>query len=1134
MKRFIILLFTAVIATLGVNGQVFSPKNSNSPDIQKYITQKPLKNDSKGIQNYSFSYTIGTFEPINTTGTRLTPNNWDDGQVTLDLTGTFAFNYNDSVYTVFSIGTNGVMKFGTGDISSGFNDLGSSSRYPVLAPLWDELTFNSPSSSDGLFYQIDSLPSDTILTIEWHHVTLDYASGSDIYVNFQVKLHTTGLIEFVYDDMSNALNWSSVSTSASIGINDRKNGTTHFISITPGNPPTASYTVENKYLNKYTIANIPAGRIYQFKQYNHDIDAFNILYSSIVHGNINLSGIIVNRGLSDESNIPVYIKIIKTDSTEVYSYNTSTSIESGETDTIDLGVWTAQAGKYNIKLYTALPTDENSINDTLVKPITIVDTIINMNNGTDTTCYALFYDSGGPDNNYQDNEDYTYTFYSADSTKFLQVNFLNYHIENYWDKLYVYKGDEVNPDKLLATITGNGSNLNIQGSSALTFRFKSDGSVNYAGWKAIISCYRPPQHELAIVNISPTAGRANYPFVPTITIRNNAVNSENNYSVEYTNIDGSYSGTQTYTTPINYEETITLNLPEWIHAEGDDSLTVILHLPNDENPENDTMKVAMHFMEGDALGIKSGSTSTYDLFNTATGNTLPLTTINTLQIISGEDYDGNFIYRVYKFGQIEKINLQNLQTTLLGNIQNVNGFVSGIAWNWTQHKFYIMILEGDNHDIAHLYTLNLKDLTLTSFDTIGTNTEIFGIDFGPQDTALYFVNVNTDTLYRMNINTKNITAIGPTNINVQGFYQDISYHYDKDSLYTVAYPPGIFGAYDMQTGEFREIQNKNTLYTTFVTLTTPYPLYTVTFNITNGTEPVANAEIEIAGRYLTTDTNGQATIKLGNGDYNAYVSAGCYQIDTTQFNVNGNDTEVNITLNYSPHSAYFTVLDAETLYPIADATIQIDTNTAITDVNGHATLPIHCGDFTAIITKLGYNPDTVNFSIADTNISLNVFLTSAMHTVNFTVVDQDNNPLENAVITVNDNSVITDANGQASMSLIDGNYTAYTNKEGYKIDTTEFSVEGADVNVDISLTPLPAIVDKMNNIYIMPNPANDHIVISTDKNYKVELIDITGKILQTLQMKNNRTQIDLSGYKAGIYILKLTGESVYTYRIIKQ
>lgn len=43
--------------------------------------------------------------------------------------------------------------------------------------------------------------------------------------------------------------------------------------------------------------------------------------------------------------------------------------------------------------------------------------------------------------------------------------------------------------------------------------------------------------------------------------------------------------------------------------------------------------------------------------------------------------------------------------------------------------------------------------------------------------------------------------------------------------------------------------------------------------------------------------------------------------------------------------------------------------------------------------------------------------------VYFNVNDEDGNPVEGARITVGANSILTDANGQATMSLINGNYT---------------------------------------------------------------------------------------------------------------
>jgi hypothetical protein len=121
-----------------------------------------------------------------------------------------------------------------------------------------------------------------------------------------------------------------------------------------------------------------------------------------------------------------------------------------------------------------------------------------MNNDTLSTCNGAFYDSGGPDNNYNDNENYTMVFTPGTTGAKLKAIFTAFDVEPQtnctYDYLKIYNGPDVlstligkycgtdSPDTVVATST----------SGALTFVFHSDYSDNYPGWKANLLCYGGP------------------------------------------------------------------------------------------------------------------------------------------------------------------------------------------------------------------------------------------------------------------------------------------------------------------------------------------------------------------------------------------------------------------------------------------------------------------------------------------------------------------------------------------------------------------------------------------------------------------------------------------------------------------
>lgn len=121
-----------------------------------------------------------------------------------------------------------------------------------------------------------------------------------------------------------------------------------------------------------------------------------------------------------------------------------------------------------------------------------------MSTGTVTTCSALFTDSGGPNGFYGSSENLEMTFCSNNDCN-ITAEFEHFYTENNFDKLYIYDGMSVN-DIWLYTCTGNTFPQSVTSSNqCLTFKFVSDYSGNYSGWKINLNCNK------ATITASPSA-----------------------------------------------------------------------------------------------------------------------------------------------------------------------------------------------------------------------------------------------------------------------------------------------------------------------------------------------------------------------------------------------------------------------------------------------------------------------------------------------------------------------------------------------------------------------------------------------------------------------------------------------------
>lgn len=121
-----------------------------------------------------------------------------------------------------------------------------------------------------------------------------------------------------------------------------------------------------------------------------------------------------------------------------------------------------------------------------------------MADGTITTDDGTFYDAGGANANYGNDENYTMTFVPATVGNKLKFVFEVFDIEPAttcdFDRIMVYDSIVAHADALIGTYC-NGTPLsqfeatNVDG--AVTFVFASDNLLTYGGWKATISSVTP-------------------------------------------------------------------------------------------------------------------------------------------------------------------------------------------------------------------------------------------------------------------------------------------------------------------------------------------------------------------------------------------------------------------------------------------------------------------------------------------------------------------------------------------------------------------------------------------------------------------------------------------------------------------
>ncbi|HMI07591.1 MAG TPA: CUB domain-containing protein, partial [Flavobacterium sp.] len=135
-----------------------------------------------------------------------------------------------------------------------------------------------------------------------------------------------------------------------------------------------------------------------------------------------------------------------------------------------------------------------------------------MQNGTFNTCSGTFYDSGGAGGDYTASQNYQITFTPGIPGNYIQLSFSAFDLEGEpFDYMTIYQG--VGTGGAVVGVFGVDSPAlcgttiasNVP-SGALTIVFVSDGSLQFSGWEATISCTNVPGGPIAAPSNSTCAG----------------------------------------------------------------------------------------------------------------------------------------------------------------------------------------------------------------------------------------------------------------------------------------------------------------------------------------------------------------------------------------------------------------------------------------------------------------------------------------------------------------------------------------------------------------------------------------------------------------------------------------------------
>ncbi|HKK59294.1 MAG TPA: T9SS type A sorting domain-containing protein [Salinivirga sp.] len=323
--------------------------------------------------------------------------------------------------------------------------------------------------------------------------------------------------------------------------------------------------------------------------------------------------------------------------------------------------------------------------------------------------------------------------------------------------------------------------------------------------------------------------------------------------------------------------------------------------------------------------------------------------------------------------------------------------------------------------------------------------------------------------------------------------------------------------------------------------------YAVSFNVTDGSNPIEGANVAINSQNLITDAGGVATVYLEDGGYSYTVSASGYEDASGDITVAGADQSVDVTLNAEPSPSV-----AAPTPPAREPenVISVFSN-AYTNIQG-----------------IDYNPDwgqstDVTMEEIDGNQTL------VYNNFNYQGTDLGGNQDMSTMEYVHIDMWTWDAtNVQFSPISVGGEYLVELSPitvgawESYDIPLSTFTENGVTLSdiyqlkFDGQAGATPSVI-YLDNIYfykeatgvnqvanstvqVYPNPVKDQLNINTKEfgsDAFVRITDLSGRIIYRAPVNVKQTSVNMASYANGTYILTINngnGSVISKQLIIKQ
>lgn len=217
---------------------------------------------------------------------------------------------------------------------------------------------------------------------------------------------------------------------------------------------------------------------------------------------------------------------------------------------------------------------------------------------------------------------------------------------------------------------------------------------------------------------------------------------------------------------------------------------------------------------------------------------------------------------------------------------------------------------------------------------------------------------------------------------------------------------------------------------------------------------IPNAIVKVNNGEYLTNQQGEVEIPLVNGEYPVTIEKTGYDTLQGEIKVNNQNADVTFEMGFFLYNVEFNISQVNQGNPAEGATIKIEGQPGVLNVNGsgQATIKLKSGNYSYTVQKKGYDDLTGSFNVEGQDTFIQRTLVLKHYNVVVTVLDSDNSsPVQGAAVNINGSPYPTNERGQAVVSLQNGTYPYTVTKSEYYDGSSSVTVLDSDNSSVISL-----------------------------------------------------------------------------------